>query len=57
MLKEEREGLTSRRRPTYIRILTPEIDSSIKNLTLQGDSRSFKKVKEEKFLILSMLPL
>jgi hypothetical protein len=37
MLKEEREGLTSRRRPTYI-----------KNLTLQGGSRSFRKVKEEK---------
>jgi hypothetical protein len=48
MLKEEREVLTSRRRPTYIRILTPQIDSSIKNLTLQGDSRSFRKVNEEK---------
>jgi hypothetical protein len=48
ILKEEREGLTSRRRPTHIRSLTPQIDSSIKNLTLQGDSRSFRKVKEEK---------
>jgi hypothetical protein len=48
MLKEEREGLISRRRPTNIRSLTPQIDSSIKNLTLQGDSRSFRKVKEEK---------
>jgi hypothetical protein len=37
MLKEEREGLTSRRRHTYIR-----------NLTLLRDSRSFRKVKEEK---------
>jgi hypothetical protein len=48
MLKEEREGLTSRRRPTHIRSFTPLINSSIKNLTLQGDSRSFRKVKEEK---------
>jgi hypothetical protein len=39
MLKEEREGLTSRRRPTYIR-----------NLTLQGNSRSFRKAKEEKMI-------
>jgi hypothetical protein len=36
MVKEEREGLTSRR-PTYIR-----------NLTLQADSRRFRKVKVEK---------
>jgi hypothetical protein len=48
MLKEEREGLTSRRRPTHIRSLTPQINSSINNLTLQGDSRIFRKVKEEK---------
>ena len=50
MLKEEREGLTSRRRPTYIRNLTPQRDSpiSIKNLTLQGGSRNSRKVKEEK---------
>jgi hypothetical protein len=34
--------------PTYTRNLTPQIDSSIENLTLQGDSRSFRKVKEEK---------
>jgi hypothetical protein len=59
MLKEEREGLTSRR-PTYIRNFAPQRDSpnSIKNLTLQGDSISFRKVKEEKkLLLLSMLPL
>jgi hypothetical protein len=31
-----------------MRSLTPQINSSIKNLTPQGDSRSFKKVKEEK---------
>jgi hypothetical protein len=50
MLKEENKGLTSRRRPTYIRNLTPQRDSliSLKNLTLQGDSRSFRKLKEEK---------
>jgi len=48
ILKEEREGLTSIRRPTHIRSLTPQINSSIMNLTLQGDSRSFRKVKEEK---------
>jgi hypothetical protein len=50
MLKEERKGLTSRKRPIYIRNLTPQGDSptSIKNLTLQGDSRNFRKVKEEK---------
>jgi hypothetical protein len=50
VLKEERGGITSRRRPTHIRNLTPQIDSSIKNLTLQGDSKSFRKVKEEKDL-------
>jgi len=44
---QERECLTSRRRPTHIRSLTPKINSSINNLTLQGDS-SFGKVKEEK---------
>jgi hypothetical protein len=50
MLKEERRGPTSRRRPINIRNLTPQRDSTtlIKNLTLQGDSRSFRKVKEEK---------
>jgi hypothetical protein len=48
ILKEERKGLTSRRKPTHIRILTPQINSFIKNLTFQGDSRSFRKVKEEK---------
>jgi hypothetical protein len=50
MLKEEREGLISKRRPTYIRNLTPQGDSpiSIKNLTLQGDSRNIRRVKEEK---------
>jgi hypothetical protein len=50
ILKEEIKGLTSIRRPTYTRNLTPQRDSHIpiKNLTLQGDSRSFRKVKEEK---------
>jgi hypothetical protein len=38
MLKEERKGLISKMRPTFIRNLTPQRDShtSIKNLTLQG---------------------
>ena len=52
MLKEEREGLTSIRRSTYIRNLTPQRDfdspTSIKNLTLQGDSRNIIRVKEKK---------
>ena len=50
ILKEEREGLTSIRRPTYIRNITPQRDSpiSIKNLTLQGDSRNIRRDKEEK---------
>jgi hypothetical protein len=51
ILKEEREGLTSRKRSTHIRSLTPQINSFIKNLTLQGDSRSFRKVKEEKRIL------
>jgi len=52
MLKEEGKGLTSRRRPTYIRNLTPQRDSpiSIQILTLKGDSKSFRKVKEEKMI-------
>jgi hypothetical protein len=33
---------------TPLRSLTPKKNSYIKNITLQGDSRSFKKVKEEK---------
>jgi len=50
ILKEEGRGLTSRRRLINIRNLTPQRDSTtlIKNLTLQEDSRSFRKVKEEK---------
>jgi hypothetical protein len=50
MLKEEIRGLNSRRRPINIRNITPQIYSTtlIKNLTLQGDSISFRKVKEEK---------
>jgi hypothetical protein len=47
ILKEEGRGLTSRKKFTNIRSLTPQTNSSIKNLTLQGDSRSFRKVKEE----------
>jgi hypothetical protein len=52
MLKEEIKGLNLIRRATYIRNLTPQRDSPtpIKNLTLQGDSRSFRKVKEEKMI-------
>jgi hypothetical protein len=50
MLKEERKCITSRRRRSYIRNLTPQRDSptSIKNLNLQGDSTNFRKDKEEK---------
>jgi hypothetical protein len=42
--------LTSKRRPTSIRNLTPKRDSptSIKNLTLQGDFRNIRGFKEEK---------
>jgi hypothetical protein len=48
ILKEEGRGLTSINKIVNIRSLTPKTNSSIKNLTLQGDSKSFKKVKEEK---------
>jgi hypothetical protein len=50
MLKEERKGLISKRRPTSISNLTPQRDSPtfIKNLILQGDSRNIRRVKEEK---------
>jgi hypothetical protein len=49
-LKEERKGLISKKKPTFIRNLTPQRDSptSIKNLTLQGDSKNIRRVKEEK---------
>jgi hypothetical protein len=61
MLKEERKGLISKRRPTSIRNLTPQRDSptSIKNLTLQGDSRNIRRVSKKRkiFLLLSMLSL
>jgi hypothetical protein len=48
ILQEEGRGLTSRKKLINIRSLTPQTNSYIKNLTLQGDLRSFKKVKEEK---------
>ena len=47
ILKEEGRGITSRKKLIKIRSLIPQTNSDIKNLTLQGDSRSFKKVKEE----------
>ena len=50
MLKVERKGLISKRRPTFRKNLNPQRDShtSIKNLTLQGDSRNIIRVKEKK---------
>jgi hypothetical protein len=50
MLKEEIKGLISKMRPIFIINLTPQIDSptSIKNLTLQGDSRNIRRGKEHK---------
>jgi hypothetical protein len=50
MLKEERKGLISKRRYTFVNNLTPQRDSptSIKNLTLQGDSINIIRVKENK---------
>jgi len=50
MLKKEIKVFISKRRPTFIRNTTPQRDSptSIKNLTLQGDSRNIRRVKEEK---------
>jgi hypothetical protein len=50
MLKEESKGFISKRRPISINNLTPQRDSptSIKNFTLQGDSRNIRRVKEEK---------
>jgi hypothetical protein len=45
ILKEEERSLTSRKK--LIRSLTPKTNSYIKNL-IQGDSRSFRKGKEEK---------
>ena len=43
--KEEERSLTSRKK--LIKSLTPKTNSYIKNLN-QGDSRSFRKDKEEK---------
>jgi hypothetical protein len=60
MLKEEREGLASRRIPTYIRNPSLQIVSliSINNLTLEGDPEvSERSNKRKGFLLLSMLPL
>jgi hypothetical protein len=42
----EERGITSIKK--LIRSLTPKTNSYTKNLTLQGDSRSFRKVKDEK---------
>jgi hypothetical protein len=50
ILREEGRGITSKSKLINIRSLTPQTNSSIKNLTLQGDSRSFRKVKEEKMI-------
>jgi hypothetical protein len=50
ILKEEIKDLISKKRPTFIRNLTSQRDSpiSIKNLTLQGDSRNIRRVDQRR---------
>jgi hypothetical protein len=52
MLKEERKGLISKRRPTLINNLTPQRDSSIsiKNLTPKEIPEISKGKRKEKYL-------
>jgi hypothetical protein len=58
ILKKEREGITSRRRPTHIRSLTSQIDSSIRISPSKEIPEVLERSKKRKrFIILSMLPL
>jgi hypothetical protein len=58
MLKEEGKDLISKKRPIFIKNLTPQGDSHIKNLTLQEIPEISEGTKKRKRLILlSMLSL